>query len=98
MILRSVVPLEDVGDVEKFCRRALRYHLPSTLHIPPDEFEEELGYALDYLYKIHGKWDPSRTAASFATHAHFQLVHYYLHGDMPKRRLRAAQEQAVALR
>ena len=85
------VSLENVDDVYAFCHAALK-RKPAGTHIPPDEYEDELAYAIEHLYVIRSKWDPTRTTGTFADHAWYQMTRYYVAGDIWRRREREARE------
>jgi len=83
--LGRVVSLHDIRDVEKFCRSALN-QLPSGMFLQPDEYEDELQECFVRLYQIAGRYDATRTS-SFEQFARYQLVEFYVRGDLPRKLL-----------
>jgi hypothetical protein len=83
--LGSVVSLYDIRDVEKFCRSALN-QLPNGMFLQPDEYEDELQECFERLYRIASRYDPTRTS-SFEQFARYQLVEFYVRGDLPRKLL-----------
>ena len=83
--LPGVVALHDIRDVEKFCRSALN-QLPSGMFLQADEYEDELQECFERLYKIAQRYDAARTP-SFEQFARYQLVEFYIRGDLPRKLL-----------
>ena len=74
-----------IRDVEKFCRSALN-QLPNGMFLQPDEYEDELQECFARLCLIHSRYDPARTS-SFEQFARYQLVTFYVQGDLPRKLL-----------
>jgi hypothetical protein len=78
----TAVALEDIEDVEKFCRIALT-QLPPGMFLRPGEREDELQECIVKLYQLHRAWDAARTP-SFEQFARYQLVRFYVRGELPR--------------
>ena len=86
-----VVPLGDIKDVRGFCIKELKRLTPG-MFFQPDQREDEIQHAVEYLLKMHAQWDRTRTTGTFEEHAKFQMRRYYVRGRLPVRREREGRE------
>jgi len=75
--------LEDIEDVERYCRIALA-QLPPGMFLRPGEIADELQECIVRLYQLHREWDSARTP-SFELFARYQLVRFYVRAELPRR-------------